>query len=122
MKVEDRREGFRQLLVWQRAYDLTLSIYKYSKDFPKSEQYGLSSQIRRAAVSIPGNISEGYERRSRKEYIQFLGIAKGSLGEVETYLLLARDLGYFDEEVYEILETQRQETGRLLRGLMKSLS
>ncbi len=122
MEFKDRKEGFRQLLVWQRAYDLTLAIYKYSKDFPKSEQYGLSSQIRRAAVSIPGNISEGYERRSRKEYIQFLGIAKGSLGEVETYLLLARDLGYFDEEVYEILETQRQETGRLLRGLMKSLS
>jgi four helix bundle protein len=122
IEAKDKKEGFRRLIVWQRAYELTLAIYKHTKNFPKSEQYGLTSQIRRAAVSIPANISEGYERRSRKEYLQFLGIAKGSMGEVETYLLLARDLDYLDNEVYEILETQRQEIGRLLKGLIKSLS
>jgi four helix bundle protein len=122
MEAKDKKEGFRRLIVWQRAYELTLAIYKHTKNFPKSEQYGLTPQIRRVAVSIPANISEGYERRSRKEYLQFLGIAKGSMGEVETYLLLARDLDYLDNEVYEILETQRQEIGRLLKGLIKSLS
>jgi hypothetical protein len=77
--VEKKDKGFKGLIVWQKAYALALDIYKASKKFPKDEMYGLVSQMRRAAVSIPANISEGYERNHRKEYVQFLFVSKGSL-------------------------------------------
>jgi four helix bundle protein len=108
--------------VWQRAYELTLEVYRFTKTFPKGETYGLISQVQRAVVSIPANIAEGYERNHRKEYLQFLYIAKGSLGEVETYLLLARDLGYLNETDYASIDENRKATSRLLMGLIKSLS
>lgn len=114
-------EGFRNLIAWQKAYSLALEVYKMTKRFPKDELYGLTSQIRRSAISISANIAEGYERQYRKEYIQFLMISKGSLGEVETYLMFAKDLGYIEENEYIKLEGQRQEVGKLLRGLIKSL-
>ena len=114
-------EGFRDLMVWQRAYQFALEIYKCSKLFPKDERYGLTNQIRRASVSISANIAEGYERQHRKEYIQFLAIAKGSLGEVETYLMFARDLEFIILEKYKELEEERGEIARLLRGLIGSL-
>lgn len=120
--MEKSIKGFRGLTVWQKAYELTLDIYKASKKFPKEEMYGLSSQLRRAAVSIPANIAEGYERNHRKEYMQFLFVSKGSLGEVETQLLLARDLGYFSESDYSMIECKRSEATRLLTGLIKSLA
>jgi len=114
-------QGFRDLIVWQKAYGFALEVYKTSKKFPREERYGLISQIQRAAISIAANISEGYERQYRKEYIQFLMISKGSLGEVETYLMFLRDLTYISAEEYEKLEGMRQEVGKLLRGLIKSL-
>src|SRR6185369_4522958 len=92
--MEKKITGYRDLKVWQRAYELTLILYRTTKRFPKEETFGLISQIRRAASSVPANIAEGYERNHRKEYLQFLFIAKGSLGELDTYLLLARDIGY----------------------------
>lgn len=115
-------KGFRQLVAWQKAYGLTLAIYALTKNFPKEETYGLVSQIQRAAVSVPGNIAEGYERQHRKEYVQFLYIAKGSLGEIETYLMLGRDLGYIDEARYQEIRIMREEAGRVLAGLLKSLA
>ena len=115
-------KGFKQLGVWQKAYHLTLDIYKLTKRFPKEETYGLVSQLQRAAVSVPANIAEGYDRNHRREYIQFLHIAKGSLAEVETYLSLALDLGYIDKELYDDIENTREETGRMLNGLIKSLT
>lgn len=114
--------SFRELLAWQKAFELALGVYQATKDFRKSEVYGLTSQIQRSAISVPANIAEGYERQHRKEYVQHLFIAKGSLGEVETYLLLAKNLGYFSEDDYESLEKIRKETGRILSGLIKSLS
>jgi len=114
--------GFKGLIAWQKAYGLALEAYKITKDFPKYEQYALISQIRRAAVSVIGNIAEGYERQYRKEYVQFLMIAKGSLGEIETYLLFAKDLGYISKDKYAYIETKREEVIKLLRGLIKSLS
>ena len=114
-------EGFQNLTTWQKAYELALEIYKMTKGFPKDEQYGLISQIRRAAISVSANISEGYERQYRKEYIQFLMIAKGSLGELETYLLFSRDLGYISIKEYESIHEKRQEVGKLLKGLIRSL-
>lgn len=113
--------GFRNLTTWQKAYELGLHIYRASRNFPAAEQYSLTSQLRRAAVSVAANIAEGYERQHRKEYLQFLNIARGSLGEVETYLHYAKDLGYLSAEAYSDLETKRQEVGRLLKGLIRSL-
>ncbi len=109
------------MIVWQRAYELVLDVYQIAKTFPKEEKFGLSSQTQRAAISVPANIAEGYERNHRKEYLQFLYISKGSLGEVETYLLLARDLDYISENNYQKIEEKRKETARLLNGLIKSL-
>jgi len=89
-----KTKSFKDLIVWQKAYKLVLEIYKITKDFPKSETYGLSQQMRKAAVSIPSNIAEGYGRKHRAEYRQFLSIAYGSLSELETQYLLSIDLKY----------------------------
>jgi four helix bundle protein len=114
-------KGFRTLNAWKKAYELTLDIYRLSKSFPREETYALTSQLLRAAVSVPANIAEGYERNHRKEYLQFLFIAKGSLGEVETYLLLAKDLGYMTENEYSTANTIREETARIIKGLIRAL-
>ncbi len=114
-------KGFRNLIVWQKAYGLVLEIYKISRQFPREEFYGLRSQITRAAVSISANIAEGYERSYRKEYLRFLAISKGSLGEVENYLMLSRDLNYIQNDQYNDIDNKRQEVGKILRGLMNSL-
>lgn len=116
------QEGFKKLVVWQKSYRLALDVYKASADFPKSELYGLVSQIRRASLSVPANIAEGYERKHRKEYIQYLMVAKGSVSEVETYLLFAQDLGYLSRESYQFLESSRVDVIKLLRALINSLS
>ena len=115
-------QGFKQLTAWQKGYELVLALYKATKTFPREETYGLALQLQRAAVSVPANIAEGYDRNHRKEYVQFLYIAKGSLSEVETYLLLARDLGYLTTDTYEDLYTKRAEVARLLQGLISSLA
>jgi four helix bundle protein len=120
--MEKKITGFRDLKVWQRAYELTLYLYRATKKFPKEEMFGLTSQIRRAASSVPANIAEGYERNHRKEYLQFLFIAKGSLGELDTYLLLARDIGYMSATDFNQIYTIRHETMKMLQGLIKSLS
>jgi len=114
-------KGFRTLAAWRKAYDLTLVIYRLSRTFPREETYALSSQLQRAAVSVPANIAEGYERKSKKEYLQFLHISQGLLGEIETYLLLARDLGYIDEQSYCGANDLREETARILRGLIRAI-
>jgi len=120
--MDNNARGFRQLGVWQKAYEMTLEIYRLTKKFPKSELYGLISQILRAAVSVPANIAEGYERNHKKEYLQFLFIARGSLGEIETLLLLAKDLDYMTDDDHRAIDAKRSETARMLQGLIKSLS
>jgi len=119
--MEKETKGFRTLNAWKKAYELTLVIYGLTKKFPKEEVYALVMQLRRAAVSVPANIAEGYERNHRKEYLQFLYIAKGSLGEVETYLLLAKDLGYVTEKEYTSTSEIREETSRILKGLIRAV-
>lgn len=113
-------QGFKGLIVWQKAYEFVLEIYKITKKFPKEELYSLTSQLQRAVISIPANIAEGYERQYNKEYLQFLNIAKGSLGEVETYLFIAKGLNYISQKEFEFLEKKRQEIAKLLQGLIKS--
>ncbi len=110
-----------KLIVWQKSHELVLKIYEATKDFPKEEQFGLTSQIRRAAVSIPSNIVEGKARGSNKDYNRFLMIARGSLEEVKYDMLLAKDLKYINEQMYEEIMDLSKEVGRLLAGLIKTL-
>jgi four helix bundle protein len=106
-------KGFQDLIVWQKAHQFVLSIYRFSEDFPKKEIYGLTSQIRRAGISIPANIAEGFKKRTKGDKVRFMNIAQGSIEEFRYYLILAKDLGYGDsvellaylEEVSKMLHT-----------------
>jgi len=113
---------FKDLLVWQEAMNLVEMIYLQTRNFPKEEIYGLASQARRAAVSIPANIAEGNGRISRKEYLHFLYIANGSLKELETHLLIAERLNYLTKETLEKIQIKLQTVGKLLTTLRKSLA
>jgi len=107
-----KTKSFKDLIVWQKAYKLVIEVYKITKNFPNDEIYGLSSQMRRAAVSIPSNIAEGYGRYYNKEYKQFLSIAYSSLCELETQYLLSVDLGYIKEN--KVTENLLKEVGSML--------
>jgi len=111
----------RDLNVWKEAMNLVKQVYIETKKFPKEEIYGITNQIRRAAVSIPSNIAEGNGRKNRKEYINFLSIANGSLMELETQLIISENIGYLDKKNMDILLKQVELVSRLLNGLRKSL-
>jgi len=112
------QESYRNLIVWQKAKSLALTVYRCTRRFPKDEIYGLSSQMRRAAVSVPSNIAEGKGRYSHKDFVHFLYQARGSLLELETQLSIARDLEYIEDPEFEILESETEEVGRILNGLI----
>ena len=114
--------SYRDLVVWQKAMTLVTEVYRYTEAFPRTELYGLTSQLRRAAVSVPSNIAEGQGRSSTGEFKQFLGHARGSLLEVETQLEIAYRLKYLSEENCAILTRECSEVGRVLNGLMTSLA
>ncbi|NJM52319.1 MAG: four helix bundle protein [Blastocatellia bacterium] len=113
--------SYQDLLVWQRAMDYVVICYELTKDFPKEELYGLTSQLRRCAVSVPSNIAEGHGRNTRGEYIQFLGIARGSLKESETQVILASRLKYISESQTSETLLKSKEVGSLLGKLINSL-
>jgi four helix bundle protein len=113
--------GFEDLVVWQRAMLLVREIYGITRSFPSDERFGLTSQLRRAAVSIPSNIAEGHERRSTADYIRFVSIAEGSLAEARTQLLIARDLGYCSDSHIEPTMRELDEIRRMLNALRRSL-
>ena len=113
---------YQELVVWQKAMDLIESVYKVSRTFPREEVYALTSQIRRAAVSIASNIAEGQGRRTTSDFLRHLSIAYGSLLETETQLLIAKRLRYLGNTNLEEVMKQTAEVGRLLNGLMASLS
>lgn len=115
-------KGFRDLKVWQRSRVLVKSIYEISALFPKDELYGLTSQIRRCAVSVPSNIAEGSSKRSTREFLRFLNMAYGSLAELETQLLLAGDLGYIITDSVNPLMIEIEEIGRMTNGLISKLN
>lgn len=114
-------QSHRELKVWQISIDLVETVYRLSRGWPNHELYGLVSQARRASVSVPANIAEGAGRRSTGEFIQFVGIARGSLAELETLLVLAGRLGYLEADPLEHLLADVSEVGRMLTGLMQSL-
>jgi four helix bundle protein len=118
---KQKLESFKDLQVWQKAYSLVVAIYKATGSFPGSETYGLVAQMRRAAVSVPCNIAEGYRRNSRKEYLQFLAVAYGSTAELETQLLLARDLGLLGSESFSALDRLVSDVSKLLSRLINAL-
>lgn len=110
------------LEVFKRSHNLTLKTYKITQGFPQTEKFGLISQMRRAASSIAANLIEGSHRLSRKEYRQFVSIARGSVGELKYHMLLSKDLGYLLADEYNFLITELEEISKMLNGLIRSLS
>src|SRR6266446_2731639 len=114
-------QSYRDLVVWKKSMALVLKVYRCTQAFPKIETYGLTSQLRRAVVSVPSNVAEGQARLSTGEFKQFLGNARASLMEVETQIVMARDLGYLDQNQSDCLLSDTGEVGRILNGLLWSL-
>ena len=110
-----------KLEVWSKSVDLVVAIYKLTELFPKEEKFGLTAQIRRAAVSVPANIAEGAARQSSKEFAHFLSIAQGSASELETELLIAQRPGYLNEDVYVEMRATLDSVGRMIVGLSQYL-
>lgn len=114
-------KDFRDLRLWRKAHDMTLRVYQVSRDFPKEEVYGLTSQLRRASVSVSANLAEGCGRGSNLDFARFLQMAMGSASETEYHLLLSHDLGYLDVENYKELNGVVQEIKRMLASLIAKL-
>jgi four helix bundle protein len=114
-------QAYRDLTVWQKAFDLVITVYQKTQDFPKHELFGLTGQVRRAAISIPSNIAEGRGKLTKGEFKLFLGHARGSLAELETQILIARHLNYLNDIEGSKLMEQIAEVGRLLNGLLSSV-
>jgi len=114
-------KSYQDLEVWQKAMDLVVMCYQTTKDFPRSELYGLASQLQRAAVSIPANIAEGRERKYSKEFAQHLSIAYSSLAELETHIKIAQRLNYINSDKTKHLLEKTAEIGRMINGLRNSI-
>ena len=114
-------KNFKELEIWQKGMDLAVQVYQLTKAFPAEERYGLGSQIQRAATSIPANIAEGWGRGSTKEYVHFLRIARAALMELETHLILARRLGYIQEDQLSTLQQEVETLGKRINSLIQSL-
>lgn len=120
--MKDKKDkGYHKLLIWQKAKDLTKLIYKHTENFPKSEEFGLRSQIRRAIISVVLTIVEGHRRSSKKEFLHFLDISFGSLTEVEAAWELCFELGFIGKEAYEELDSKINEEAYLLNAFINSI-
>jgi four helix bundle protein len=115
-------QSFKELRVWQRSYRLCVDIYRVTRTFPPEERFGLSAQLRRAAVSVPSNIAEGYSRETTRDYVRFLWMARGSLAELETQLMLATELRFTGGGDADKLLAEVNEVQRMLNALIGSLS
>ncbi len=116
--TREKAKRFSDLIVWQKAHQFVLDVYRLSSEFPKTEIFGLTSQIRRAAVSVPANIAEGFRKQTNPDKLRFLNIAQGSLEECRYYLILVSDLGYGSTEK---LDWQLVEVSKLLQGYSKAI-
>lgn len=120
--MQGRIESHRDLIVWQKAMDLVVEVYALTARFPQNEMYRLTAQLTRAVASVPANIAEGQARSTAKDYANFLAIARGSLAETETFILLAERLGYVNAETTEGAAALIDEVGRMLSTLRRRLS
>ena len=114
-------DSYRDLLAWQKAMALVTDVYRETESFPAREMYGLTNQVRRAAVGVPSDIAEGKGRLSKKEYVQMLSRARGSVHEVQTQLEISRNLGFLTEDAFHNLKPKADEVGRLINGLIRSV-
>lgn len=119
--MESKIKSYKDLIVWQKAIELVTEVYSISKTFPTEEKFGIVNQLNRAVVSIPSNIAEGWGRESSKNYLQFLRISRGSLMEVETLILISKNLNYLNEEKFKSISDKIEETGKILQGLIKGV-
>ena len=115
-------QNYKDLIAWQKAMDLVILAYSVSNAFPREEIFGLTSQLRRSAVSVPANIAEGQGRRLKGEFVNFLGNARGSLLELDTHLEIALRLRYLKVETHQKIDRSLNEVGRLINGLLRSLT
>ena len=113
--------SFENVLAWQKAHTFVLNVYSITRSFPEEERFGLTSQFRRAAVSIEANIAEGYKKLSKADKLRFMNIAQGSVEECRDYILLARDLGYYDENAFLLLHQQIENTSKFLNSYCKGI-
>ena len=113
---------FRELKVWQKAHGFVLDVFRHTKTFPAGERFGITAHLRKSATSVPSNIAEGCGRKTEREFARFLSIAAGSTSESEYQLLLARDLGYLEDEPYLHLDQQVNEVKRMLNSLIQKLT
>lgn len=113
--------SFENLIVWQRAHQFVLQVYKSTQNYPQDERFGLSSQFRRAAVSITANIAEGYKKLSKADKLRFFNIAQGNLEECRNYVILSYDLGYSDKETDEMMRNSIEEVSKLLNAYCGSI-
>ena len=111
-------KSFQELVIWQKAHQLVLSIYSFSSKFPKTEIYGLTSQFRRAVISVPANIAEGFKKKGKRDKVRFFNISQGSLEECRYYLILAKDLGYGENKK---VMYQLEEVSKMLTSYIKSI-
>lgn len=116
---KDRIETFTDLRAWREGHELVLMVYKLTKGFPDDEQFGLVSQMRRAAVSVTSNIAEGFSRKTYKEKIRFYFMSLGSVTELQNQLLVARDVGYVGKEKFELVATKTVDVYKIIKGLIK---
>lgn len=112
---------YKNLHAWEKGHELVLSIYRVTATFPPTEAYGLTNQLRRAAVSVTSNIAEGFSRKSNKEKVQFYHLSKGSLSEIDNQITIAKDLHYIDLKVYTELQRKIDDAGKILFGLIRSI-
>ena len=119
--MENRIKSYKDLVVWQKAIEFVADVYSISKTFPNEEKFGLVNQLNRAVVSIPSNIAEGWGRESSKNYLQFLRISRGSLMEVETLIIISKNLNYINEANFRLLSDKLEEVGKILQGLIKGV-
>lgn len=120
MNEKIKIKSFKDLIAWQKGHVLVLNIYEITKNFPKEEQFGLISQMRRCVVSITSNIAEGFSRKTYKDKSQFYSIALGSVTELQSQIQIVYDIKFINRQTYNMLDTQTQEMHRIINGLLKS--
>ncbi len=119
--MTNRINSYKELIVWQKSIELVTEVYSLTRNFPSEEKFGIVNQLNRAIVSVPSNIAEGWGRESSKNYLQFLRTSRGSLMEVETLILISKNLCYINEKEFEKITIGIEEVGKILQGLIKSV-